>query len=64
VEEETVYLMEDRKQREREERLRDQIQPSKACPPNELLLPARPHLLTFLPPPKIAPAAGDQALNT
>jgi hypothetical protein len=62
VEDETVYLMVDRKKREKKGPGTRYI--LQGHTPSEPLLPARPQLLKFLPPPKIAPSIRDQALNT
>jgi hypothetical protein len=59
MEEEAVHLVVDKKQRE--ERAGDQLQ--RRTPSDPLLL-SRTQLPTFPPPPKLAPRAGDQAINT
>jgi hypothetical protein len=51
---------------ESKEGARDQrpVTTFKGTPSDDLLLPVRPHLLTFLPPPKTAPLTGVQVSNT
>jgi hypothetical protein len=62
MEEETVHIMVDRKQRVKQRNAQNKTQPPKIHP-SALLPPTSSYLLIVLDPSKIVPPTGDQAFN-